>query len=414
MRLRLKYTFLIILFASVLNAQERNVNYYVNQALANSPFLKDYQNQVLSNQIDSMRIRAGLGPQVNIISNNIYAPVVNGWGYDEVITDQANISAMVSVSKEIKSRANRQNQYDALQWQNQSIRNSGKISEQDLIKSVTEQYIETYGLWEQYQYNNDIIGLLKKEDIILRKLTEKGIYMQTEYLTFLGTLQQKELELLQTRIQYRSNFSTLKYLCGISDTSVLALSEPDIEIAVLPQLENSVFYQQFITDSLKLVTVDKQIDFEYRPKTSVSADAGYYSSLAFQPEKNFGASVGLNLSVPIYDGHQRKMQHDKISIAEQTLRNYRNFYKIQYQQQIQQLMQQLDGNRQIAEQTGNQIRYAQALINANHKLIETGEAHIPDYILAINNLMTLKSMLIQNKVENFRIINQINYWSRQK
>ncbi len=414
MRLRLKYTFLIILFASVLNAQERNVNYYVNQALANSPLLKDYQNQVLSNQIDSMRIRAGLGPQVNIISNNIYAPVVNGWGYDEVITDQANISAMVSVSKEIKSRANRQNQYDALQWQNQSIRNSGKISEQDLIKSVTEQYIETYGLWEQYQYNNDIIGLLKKEDIILRKLTEKGIYMQTEYLTFLGTLQQKELELLQTRIQYRSNFSTLKYLCGISDTSVLALSEPDIEIAVLPQLEHSVFYQQFITDSLKLVTVDKQIDFEYRPKTSVSADAGYYSSLAFQPEKNFGASVGLNLSVPIYDGHQRKMQHDKISIAEQTLRNYRNFYKIQYQQQIQQLMQQLDGNRQIAEQTGNQIRYAQALINANHKLIETGEAHIPDYILAINNLMTLKSMLIQNKVENFRIINQINYWSRQK
>ena len=415
MMLRFTYTLLTgIFFIYGLFAQERNVKYYIDQALTNSPLLIDYQNQILSNRIDSMRIGAGLGPQVNFISNNIYAPTINGWGYDEVITDQSNIGAMVSVSKELKSRANRQNQYEALQWQNRSITNSRKISEQDLIKSVIEQYITTYGLWQQFLNDNDIIGMLRKEDIILRKLTEKGVYLQTEYLTFLGTVQQKELELLQTKIQYKSSFFALNYLCGISDTAVLHLSEPDIEMAFIPKPEKSVFYQQFITDSLKLVTVDKQIDFEYQPKASVSIDAGYLSSFLVQPEKNFGASIGLNFSVPIYDGHQRKMQHDKIRIAEQTLLNYSEFYKIQYQQQIRQLMEQLEGNRLVEEQTANQIRYAQSLINANHKLIETGEVRISDYILAINNLMTLKGMLVQNNLDKYRIINQINYWSRQK
>ena len=62
-------------------AQEKNLGYFVRLALQNSPLLKDYQNRLQSNRIDSLRLRAGLGAQVNAVSNDSYAPVINGVGH---------------------------------------------------------------------------------------------------------------------------------------------------------------------------------------------------------------------------------------------------------------------------------------------------------------------------------------------
>src|SRR5690348_12361132 len=63
---------------------------YVNRALQNSPLLKDYRNQVLAGQVDSQLIKAGYRPQVVGNSTNIYAPTINGWGYDNAISNGGN------------------------------------------------------------------------------------------------------------------------------------------------------------------------------------------------------------------------------------------------------------------------------------------------------------------------------------
>src|ERR1051326_3170207 len=86
---------------SIAHAQEKNLDYFINAALQNSPLLKDYSNQVLLNSIDSARIRAGYRPQVNGKSTNLYAPVVSGWGYDEAITNIGNFSELLTVDKQI-------------------------------------------------------------------------------------------------------------------------------------------------------------------------------------------------------------------------------------------------------------------------------------------------------------------------
>jgi outer membrane protein TolC len=407
-------TFINVLFTWFLQAQPHNLDYYLNQAINNSPLIKEYQNRILSNQIDSMRIRAGLGSQISLVSTNSYAPVVKGWGYDEAITNGANITGLVSYSKEIVGKNNRQNQYQSVNWQNLSIANAKKISEQELKKTVSDQYILTYGLWQLNNYYNDVLDLLKKEEPILKKLTEQNTYKQTEYLSFIVTVQQQELQVLQSKNDYQNNFYGLNYLCGIVDTAIYLLMEPDVKLAILPLPEQSVFFQQFVFDSLKLAINDKQIDFEYKPKLSLFADAGYVSSLAYQPGKNFGASAGLSLRMPIYDGGQRKMQHDKISIADQVRKDYRDFYNNQYQQQIRQLLKQLEGNQQIADQLLKQIQYSQILVKANHQLLETGEARLSEMILAINNYIMVNSLSVQNTIEKYRIINQINYWGKSK
>jgi len=405
---------LLFLFIQLVTAQEKNVDYFVNLALQNSPLLKDYQGRLQFNRIDSLRLRAGLGAQVNAFSNNSYAPVINGIGYDEAITNGANVYAAVSVSKGIISKKNLQNQLQAVDLQKQTILNPAKISEQDIRKNVIDQYITVYGLLQQVKFFGEELDLLHKEEIIFKKLTSTGVYKQTEYLTFLVLLQQQDLQLAQLSNQYRNAFRSLHYLCGVVDTATYPLAFPALRLEKLPMLQNSIFYQQFVTDSLNLVISNKQIDYNYQPKLNLFGEAGFNSSMAYQPWKNFGPNFGLNLSVPIYDGHQKRMQHDQITVSEQTRKYYREFFTWQYGQQINQLLLQLTDVQNLGGRIRKQITYSQALVDANRKLLETGGVSVTEFIIAMSNLLTTKNMLLQNEIEKYQLINQLNYWCREK
>jgi outer membrane protein TolC len=387
--------------------------YYVGEALKGSPLLKDYQNQARSNQIDSARIRAGYKPQITGVSTNSYAPVINGWGYDNAITNGANFSQLITFTQRLAGHGNLENQYDALRLQNESLMVSGKISEQDLKKTVTTQYITAFGDWQQYQFNQDVLRLLTEEEGLLKQLTSQGVYRQTDYLTFRVTLQQEALALTQARLQFQVDFATLNYTCGLTDTSFGSVPEPVLDSVTWLDPQNTVFYRKFVVDSLVLRNDDAAIDFGYKAKVNLYADAGYLTSFMTTPYKNFGASVGVNITVPIYDGKQRKMQHDKVSVAEMTRANYRDFFKTQYQQQVAQLVQQLQATQGVIDQATEQSRYTRALIDANRKLLATGDVRIADYIIAIGNYLAAQNVITQNTVGKLQIINQINYWNRK-
>ncbi len=410
---KISLLFFILFFQLVVFSQERSLDYYIEAGIENSPLLKDLKNQQRSNLIDSMRILAGYLPQVNGISSNSYAPTIGGWGYDGAITNGSNFSQLLTVSKQLVSKENLKNQHDAIQLLNESLKTFGKISEQDLRKTIIAQYISAYGNYQQYNFNKEVLQLFKKEQNILKNLTEKGTYRQTDYLSFLVTMQQQEILISQIRNNFQNDFSSLNYLCGINDTAAIPLKKPEIYLSVLPSAENSIFYQQFLNDSLKLRNSDALIEYRYKPKVNLYGDGGYLTSFSAEAYKNFGFSIGVNIVVPIYDGKQKKMQHDKIGIAEQSREQYRDYFKTQYSQQIAQLFQQLHATEQLIQQSTSQIKYAETLIEANQKLLETGDAHMADYILAIGNYMNAKNTITLNSINQLQIINQINYWNRK-
>jgi outer membrane protein TolC len=402
----------LVLRSGFLSAQEKNLDYFIHQALGNSPLLKDYQNQVQINLIDSQRIRATYQPQVTGTSNNSYAPVINGYGYDGAITNGGQLSALVGVNQALVSKKYISAQFATLRLQNQGAENAARLSEQDLTRTVIAQYITAYGDMQQLKFAKEVNALLKKEENLLKALTETNVYRQTDYLTFLVTRQQQELSVKQLSIQLQNDYATLNYLSGIMDTAAAALAEPLITLQQLPEINQSIFFRKFTIDSLQLGNSRSLIDFSYKPKVNLFADAGYNSSFAYRAYKNFGTSFGLNLTVPIYDGRQRKLQYSKISIAEKTRLGYRDFFKAQYNQQVAQLLQQLKATSELIEEINHQIKYAEGLINVNIKLLETGDAKIADLVIAVNNYMMAKNLLTQNNVSRLQIINQINYWNR--
>ncbi|HXB91618.1 MAG TPA: hypothetical protein VNU72_04980, partial [Puia sp.] len=117
------------------------LDFYLLQARQNSPLLKDYQNQVLSGGIDSQLVRAGYRPQVTGSSVNIYAPTINGYGYDNAISNGGNFTTVVAVNQTLVGRRHLDAQYETIRLQNEKITNTSSISEQDLKKNVTAQYI---------------------------------------------------------------------------------------------------------------------------------------------------------------------------------------------------------------------------------------------------------------------------------
>lgn len=408
--------FFSILFCTAISisslSQKRELDYFIDQSLINSPLLKDYKNQILLNQADSMKILASYKPQVTGNSFNSYPPVIKGVGYDEAITNGGAFSTLIGINKTIPNKKNLSAQFEDLQLQNQYIGNASQISEQDLKRTITTQYITAYGDMLQLNFNKSIDSFLTKEEIVLKKLTEQNVYRQVDYLAFLVTLQQQKLLIKQLTIQFQNDYATLNYLCGISDTAAVVLQAPDIRINHLPGIENSVFFKQFMIDSLKLVNSKTLVDVNYKPKFNLFADAGFNSSLAYRAYKNFGTSFGFSVSVPIYDGKQKKLQYSKIAIAERTRQNYQSFFTGQYNQQIAQLTQQLKATDELIVDINSQLRYSESLITVNEKLLETGEVKIADYILALNSYLNAKNLVTQNNINRLQIINQINYWNR--
>jgi outer membrane protein TolC len=393
-------------------AQKNNLTYFVNQALINSPLLKDYKGQLISLSLDSQLIRAALRPQVNGIGNSMVAPIIGGWGYDEVITNKQQLSALVQVSRSLVNNKTIASQMASLQLQNLLTTNNSKLSEQDLTKTVIDQYIITYGEQLQLDFSNHINGMLKKEDDLLKRLTQDNVYKQSDYLAFVVTLQQQLLNTSQLEIQYNFDFATLNYMAGIVDTTTTLLEDPQLSSGILGDVTTSIFYNQFMLDSLKLVNDKTLIDLSYRPKINVFADAGYNSSFAYKPYKNLGTSIGINLTVPIYDGKQKKLQYSKIDIQERTRQTKKDFFIQQRNQQILQLLQQLHSTDKMLDLINKQVKYTETLITVNEKLLATGDIQLFNFILALNNYFTAKNLLTQNYVSRLKIISQLKYWEK--
>lgn len=408
----LLHTVLLLFITSTCFSQSKTLDGFLQQALTSSPLIKDLNNQILAAQIDSVRIRAGFKPQLTASSAGLYAPIVHGYGYSNAITNGQSFNGLLSVNKSFIGKSYLNSQFAGIGYQRDSLRNSVRLTEQDLRRSITGQYITAYGSLEQQRFSKEIVDLLSKEDNLLKSLTRSNVYRQSDYLSFLVTLKQAQLQLSQARLQYQTDFAMLNYLSGIADTTITEIAAPELNPAVARDIRSSIFFRQFKLDSLRLSNSRRLIDFSYKPRLSVFADAGYNSDLTAQYYKNFGTSVGFTVSMPLYDGGQRKLAYKKLSIEQETQQNNKAFFNKQYEQQINQLTQQIGSYDKLIAEIKEQFKYSESLIKVDTKLLQTGDLKIADLILALNNYLTIKSLLSQNIISRLQLINELNYWSR--
>ncbi|MEO6758949.1 MAG: TolC family protein, partial [Saprospiraceae bacterium] len=329
--------------------------------------------------------------------------------YDPALSNGGFFNALVAVNLPVVNGTTRSAQFLALALQTETLRNNALLNAQELRRSIGTQYITAYGLGQQVKFNRTTLDLLRREEVILKRLTEQNVYAQIDYLTFLGSLRQQETTVRQLEIQYRKELGTLNYLAGILDTALVMLPDPQLALPQILPSANSALYQKYVLDSLQIQADDRLIDNAYRPSFNLLGDAGFNSSFENQGGRNFGFSVGATATVPIYDGQQRRLRHERSVLLENTRQGYRDVFLRQYQQETLQAQQQLAALDELDQSIQAQLQNARTLIEANGRLLRTGEARVLDYLMAIGNLMTAQNQLSLNAIDRFQIYNQLNF-----
>jgi outer membrane protein TolC len=406
---RKTFLILILFLASGIGVSAQSLDYYIQKGLENSPLLKDFRTQLLSGKLDSLLTQASYKPQVNQVSQALYAPTAKNMGYDEAITNGANYSAVLNVVQPLFNQKIKANQFRDISLSNHTIEAEARITETDLKQGITSQFLTAYADYAQIQFNQTTLNLLKNEQALLKSLADQGIYAQTDLMNLSISLTAQKIAIRQAFIQYRNSLAVLNFICGISDTSTIILSKPELTVQNPFNINNSPAMMKFKIDSLKNVNSKQLIDLNYRPQLSAFADAGFMAVLPQNIPHNFGTSFGLNFTMPIYDGKQRKLQYEKTSLAENSRRDYKTFYTSQYKQQINQLTEQLKLTDELILSIQSQLVEQEKLIALYKIEIEKGLVRFPDFLNIVNNYTQTKNSLTVSEMNRLQIINQMNY-----
>ncbi|MCZ2083821.1 MAG: TolC family protein [Flavobacteriales bacterium] len=386
---------------------QNTLDYYLQNSQQNNPNLKDFSSQINVTAIDSLKARRDFGFKVDGIADASYSPQFSGYGYDGNTTvNGRNLTLIGRVSKEILSKRNFNIKLNSFSIAVQQLLDQKNLSALNLKRAISQQYLLAYESQEQYKIDQEIIHIFEQEDMVLKKLTQKSVFRQTDYLTFKVTQQQSELLQKQHYADFQNNFGLLQYLSGLQNQPEMDLVPPDFYTKIETQFDESIYAKTFRTDSLKLENDIDLVNYNYRPKISIYADGGYSSALIQTPYKNFGASAGVTLNIPIYDGHQRQLSIEQKKIEFNTRKKYVDFYQKQFQQQKEQIKNQILQYREMVNLATTQMKYSKTLIEANLKQLPTGDVRMVDFILAITNYTTLKSGLLTYKIQLLKLDNQ--------
>ncbi|GAC1377146.1 MAG: hypothetical protein NVSMB30_23530 [Hymenobacter sp.] len=399
----------------------RQLEDFLLVARQNSPLLRETANQVQQNRLDSLVRARQNGVQVGGIGSAIYYPSItnskgeNVFGYDNAVTNGGNYAALAQATKPILNRFQLQNDYRILASQGQVLRNSGRLSALDLRRSITDQFLTAYAAETQLAFSRSLLGQLRQQDAQLRQLVNGGIFKQTQYLSFYLSVRTQEVTVEQNQLAYRRELGTLRALAGVADTTLVALEAPTPP-ARRPLAGLTAPSQfRYTLDSLRLLLDRRAVDAFYRPKVSAVLDAGLQSSsyLPIALAHSIGFGGGLQLAVPIFDGHQRQLQYQRLALSEQSRRGYRQFLTVQRRQQYEQLEGLIRESDALLARIRGQVRVAEALVGAARQQLATGDVTILDYLNLVTSYRTLQFSLTQAETDRLRSRFALDYLAEQ-
>jgi outer membrane protein TolC len=389
--------------------QTRNLEFYLDQGIHNSPLLNDYRNQIRSASSDSLLIRAAKNPLVEVKSQLLYAPSYRNFGYDEIVTDQGNYTAVMGISLPLFNKREINNKYEAVDIQKRTLNNSSQISINELKKVITEQYLTSFASYTDFLFNKNFLELLEKENVIVKQFVNNGIAKQTDYLSLLVETQSEEMLVTQIKSQYRKDLMLLSQLCGLNDSTWYELTDPRIEMKGAPDITKSPAYIQYKIDSIRIENEKTAIDIRYKPKINWFADVGFLTSNPWNFYNHFGYSAGVSLNIPVYDGKQRGIEKQKLGFNENSRQAYQDTYYKQYFQQIQQLNLELSSLNEMSSLVENQLRTSEQLLSTLKEQLESGIIQMTEYISAIKNFKTTSRSINLLKMQKLQVINEMNF-----
>lgn len=261
-----------------------------------------------------------------------------------------------------------------------------------------------------------------------KRLMESGRTSRVEYAQIKSQKAQDEYNLVQAQSNYASAKMTLKSILQLSldyDLNIVETAFPDADVITPLPPKNDVFnYAALWLPEIKSNDLNKEIyDYDlkiakagYAPQIALTGGigTGYASggnSWGKQMGHGFNENIGVNLSVPIYDGNATKRAVTKAKLAALEYDLNRKDLLDNLTQTIENLY--IDADNARAKYVAGKVQLEATTLTAElvNRQFEIGYVNPLDLLSAHNNLLNARLELLQSKFMAILANKTINYYA---
>lgn len=424
----MKFILLALLFYTITTKAQNGLEYYVQMAKKNSPLVNDSKKAKEANNVDAERIKALYRkPVVAVTANYQMAPVIstdngkttltinpygtsNYLGYDLGLTNGGQYQLLLGVNQPLFNGQQFKVEAEQINVVSQSLDFNIKLSEHDIEKVVTDQYLKCLLISKQIENTEKILKIFGAQKEILIKLVENLILKQTDLALFNIEYQNFLIEYEVLKSNYHSSLMELNILCGINDTLLVRLSDIHLTLKA-SQTPGSLFLEKYRLDSLSLAAKQNVIELKYKPQINLFANTGFNANYLPNLPNRFGFSVGLTFTYTIFDGHQRTLSRKVTRIKEEAIMFSRDNFINQNDVRKAKILNDLKSCVNRTAIVLQQLNDYNELMSQYQKQIAFGQISILEYVQAMKNMVNKQSEYLALNFEQQFLINAYNYWN---
>lgn len=439
--------------------QSRSLDYFLNAAQQNNPDLQEnqnlqkigkFQNQLINAQNKSVQVDVSSEVMVAPYFNNnghiidvTTQPSPNAYGYAEPVTNGALYSAQLNITKDIFNRAKVQNLLFQNKLKNKSLQLSSEEIKHQMRRNITNAYIQVYHLQVKEKITRDMISDLENRLKVVEILVKKGILMQSDYLLLQLEIENKKLEFEQIKNDLNSKLLELNNASGIRSSEVPKLQAPEIVISPPPEgylsdsLPSASDVQNFLSDSLK-TSIDKELpqaitdslgyhlqrkyrndslqlvaekrvfENKYKPQVSAYGNTGLNAVDLDRLAHHLGFSAGLKLTVPIYDGGQKKINELQNKLKQENLDTRLQNDKLKKKNTLISLQKQMNSIEKSLVLINAQLKKQEHILEIYKAKMVQGQVSIIDYLKVVENYKMNVETRLQMQINLWLLKNEYN------
>ncbi len=420
-----RLAFFILLFSAMtsLQAQEATLVYFVSKAKENTPTLLENNNlQKIGEIQNSIIIAQNKAFQVNATSEVLVAPYFdnNGrfiditttpspraYGYDVGITNGGLYSAQLNVTKNLFNQKMVDNLLFQNKIQNTTLALTAADIEHNLVKNITDAYIMAYQLQLQEDYTREILKDLENRLRVVDLLVKRAVLLESDYLLLELDVESKQLELQQIQNNLKTAISQLYSLSGTPVAETDSLSAPELTIANAPI--TSFYQRKFDNDSLQVAADQMVFENRYRPQISLYGNTGLNAVELTNIDRRIGMSAGLRLTLPIYDGNQRKYNAQQSELKKENLEFYKQNAEVQLKNNVQSIERQMTALEENMGLVEEQLGKHRNLLEIYKGKLVQGQVSIVDYLNVIQTYKVNVQTELQMRTNRWLLQSQYNF-----
>ncbi len=400
--------FLATLFVSA-QQQPWTLQQCVDTALANNRNIKQRELIRQSNEIAWQQARNNLLPSVN-------ASVSQTWSFGRsTVTDGRTLdgnsnNSNIGISSGL-------NLFDGLKMKHQIDARMAELKKseadvmkirQDIALSVSTAFLQVLLNKELLQIANDQIRLTENRIEQQKSLVDAGKLAEGELLELYAQQAKEELNRIQSENTLKLSLLDLAQILELPDFEKLEITIPtDLMENELQLLSAESVFESALKNRAEIKSAEYQL--KSSEKNILIAKSGYYPTLDLGADvgKSFynasptplSTSVGLRLSVPIFNKFQVKNQVRSAQIDVKSNQLNVENTKLELQKTVQQAYYNaVAANAKWSSAKKSEVASIEAYRFANQKY-EGGRATVYELYQAKNNLSQAQSQVIQSKYE---------------